>query len=114
MATQRQIDFERRSAEQARDAGIGLVGTNNAAWMTAAVEVFKLWSASHQGDFIAEDYRETVVSKIGQPNGKGGHAWGALTMKLIRSELIEETGRHRKMKRKASHARKSPVYRLRY
>lgn len=79
-------------------------------WMPAAITVFRRYSQELPDVFTGEDVRELVASFAGQPHHP--NAWGALTMTLVRQNLIVATGTVAKMRTPSSHARRTFEYRL--
>ncbi len=58
----------------------------------------------------AEDFRITCVANGIKPHHH--NAWGGLTMGLIHSGLIKDTGELAQMKARKSHRRKTPIYQV--
>lgn len=96
------------SGESLRDQGIENV--TRAKWMESAIATFTHHCDELPEYFIGEDIREVILSHMEPPHHP--NAWGALTLQLIKSNLIFETGRIVKMRSPSSHARRSPEYQL--
>ncbi len=104
--------YAKNSGEKLRDAGIALVTENSGTWMQRAKDaVYRYLPSDWVG--TGEDIRGIVTRVIGEPHNP--HAWGALTKTLSepRTGLLIDTGTVRKMLEPKSHARRTPVYRVR-
>jgi hypothetical protein len=93
-------------ARRRRDEGINRVGVNNHDWLIEAIKIVDR-HAPRKGTFMAEEFRE--YPGIGEPAHP--NAWGALTNRLIKSEIIEPTGQYRQAQGKRNHAHEYKVYR---
>lgn len=96
------------SGEVERDAALGQVAEHaeeQTGFMSLSLGII---SALPEGRYTGESIR-TLVTEAGQrphhPN-----AWGALVATAARRKLIIDTGSMTKMRKKSSHARRTPVY----
>jgi hypothetical protein len=103
----RQMTLDEQPAEvKARDAAIDAVAEKAGdEFRRNVVAVVK----SMSGEFIAEDIRLECERQGIKPHDS--HAWGSVSLWLIRHGHIERTGAYRQMQAKGSHARESRVYR---
>ena len=92
---------------KARDDGIAAVTTSNLTWMDRAIEMVRDIS-----QFIGtgEDLRHLLLHK-GLSVPSHPNAWGALIRQCRNENLIHTTGRWRRPRDKASHARPILEYR---
>lgn len=93
--------------ERRKKAGIAKTMRNNASWVIDALPEIKRFKAAYP-EFIGEELRAWLQSNGIEPASP--HAWGGLTEALKHMQLIEDTGRIRKMTAPRSHARRSPVW----
>ena len=78
-------------------------------WSDSAISLFDGIALQLPCTFTGEDLRLLLTdSGLGQPHHH--NAWGALIMKLARTERIVGTDEYRNMKTKKSHARRTRVY----
>lgn len=99
----------------ARNAALEQVETNNLDWSALALIQFKqLFIKPNLMPLVlnltGEHIRHYLKPHVGSPSHH--NAWGAFTMKLLRTGLIEKTGEYVPMEDKRSHARITPVYRI--
>ena len=96
------------TGEAARDEGITRTLDANPHWATAANEFIKRHLAG------AEVTGEDIRLRLQQEGIEPGHpnAWGGLVSTRARSGVLTDTGQTRKMKAQASHARRTPVWRV--
>jgi hypothetical protein len=102
------------NAKQARDAGMDLVAENNPLFMhdaIAMVENMRAWKQAWIG--TSEDLR-LYLTERGLRKPRHHNAWGSLTGVLVRRKWLVHSGTYRHMKTVKSHARKTPVYYLRW
>ena len=96
-------------ADLFKTAGIELVTSHNLSWMDRALEIIAGLGAGRL--VTGEDMRHAVQDAIGRP---GHHnAYGALISHAVRRNLLLKTGEWTKMRDPQSHARMTPVYRVR-
>ena len=91
---------------QLKEEGIHKVSEHNENWLEDCVK-----QAEVIGEGVlatGEDIRFWCEATVGHP--KHHNAWGALINTLLKRKIIVPTGEWRPMKDRASHARKTPVY----
>jgi len=88
----------------ARDEAIETVTVNAGEWMTFAIATIQ----EMEGAVTGEDVSIYVAEKIGPPHHPNAN--GALIMSAVRKKILRPTGEYRAMKKRQSHARKTPVY----
>jgi len=100
--------------KEARDNALETVAGNAGEWMPRALKAIQNIRMATllpiTGTWTGEDIRIYVTNTIGPPHHH--NAWGALIKAAITQKLIVPTGQYRPMKSKKSHARRTPVYRL--
>jgi hypothetical protein len=104
---------EQRSLFEARaqrDVGIARVTDTNSKWMDSALSMLPAMRRTHD-DVTGEDIRVWLIANGLTPPTKP-NAWGALTRMAMKRGIICDTGRVRHMRETASHARRTPIWRL--
>ena len=97
------------AGETARDAALEDVAANAKAWMADALVLIQ--SMEHRGFTVTgEDVSVFVAAELGPPHHPNAN--GALIMNAVRKKILKATGEYRPMKKRQSHARKTPVYRI--
>ena len=101
--------FDLFVSRAARDTGIAKVTSSNSKWMECALDAIR--NIPLGSEVTGEDIRMKLIAmaSVGMPSKP--HAWGALVNAAVRTKLITMTGEYRPMTAKASHARRTPVYR---
>ena len=95
--------------ERARDAGLAKVlGNAGESWRDEAVRLIRERLSGQE--VLAEQFRLLCESNGVRPHHC--NAWGGLTAALMKSGVIEETGRLEKSRAPKSHARRQPVWRV--
>jgi hypothetical protein len=98
------------SAKSERDKALDSVSAHAGEWMDIARDAMEALPSGSTGTF--EEFRLTLVhGGLDKPHHH--NAWGSLARICIARGILIFTGVHRNMKTPKSHARKSPVYRLR-
>jgi hypothetical protein len=98
------------SAESARDKALETVAANAEAWMGTARDALEALPSGYTGTF--EEFRLALVHG-GLEKPHHHNAWGALANTCLKMGVLIPTGDIRKMRTTKSHARRTPVYRLR-
>ena len=94
-------------AISARDRALARVSGHSGEWMPRAMIALEWLPA---GQLTGEDIRLRLIHQVGAPHHH--NAWGALIRHGIKGGLLVATGEYRKMITLKSHARKTPVYRI--
>ena len=94
---------------QLKEEGIRKVSENNENWLQDCVKFIEASIFGSRSHFTGEDIRFDCENFIGFP--RHHNAWGALINTLLKRKIIVPTGEYRPMKDRASHARRTPVYR---
>lgn len=103
----KQLELNLAEAQAARDEGIDLVLEH--AGKSFLDQVFALVAAKPIGtELTGEDIRVDCEAIGIHPSHH--NAWGGATMRLVKSGVLQNTGRLTAMRTKKSHARKTPVY----
>jgi len=104
--------FSFSHAKAARDEGLAKVEGNNQEWMALAIietrQLVNEYGQEHE--FTAEWLKHRLVPLIGHPSSP--NCFGALTMRLLRLQVISDTGRVGRMQDERSHARKTSIYKF--
>ena len=99
------MDLFEHSASKDRDAALSAVDRRE--WREEAVSYVKELPSGWVG--TGEDLRYWITSLMRAPHHH--NAWGGFTMGLIKSGMLEKTGRHFSMHGPKSHGRSTPEYR---
>ena len=96
------------TGETARDAGISQTLEANPHWAAVAHQFITRYLAG--AEVTGEDIRLRLQREGIEP----GHpnAWGGLVSTMVRAGVLTDTGQTRKMRAQASHARRTPVWRV--
>ena len=97
------------TARKRRDKALERVTEHNATWMERAIE--RIYLLSPGREVTGEDIRLFVREFTGEPEHH--NAYGAMIRIAIARGLIKRTGEYRAMKTPKSHARRTPVYKVR-
>lgn len=100
--------FDYAAGRKLRDEGIEQV-TEGHRWIDRAFTESKNLVSKVSEPFALEDIRK-ALTEAGLEAPHHHNAWGALSMKLSRANLIEKTGVWTGAKSKRSHARMMPLY----
>lgn len=95
-------------SEGARDEAFVRVQGNSGTWFERAIDAV---ARLPLGEMTGEDIRRRVVQSIDE-EPHHHNAWGALINQAIKRGYIFDTGETTNMKKKSSHARRTPVYRI--
>jgi len=95
------------TAIDARDKGISKVSEPERQWLDLAHDILRQYP---EKEATGEDLRLWVEQRIGKPHHV--NVAGAMIMGACRKGILAKTGEYRQMKRKESHARVNPVYRI--
>jgi len=100
--------FQEGSAVTERDQALHRVATNSGSWMLDAL--IAICRISTDSEVTGEDIRLNILERVGMPHHH--NAWGALIKSALKQGVLIPTGEYRAMKTRKSHARKTPVYRI--
>lgn len=100
--------FDYAESRKARDAGMKKVTDNGQPWNERALTSLTRFKGA---EATGEDIRRHVSAEIGEPHHPNG--WGALVRSAIKKRWLIHTGIYRPMRAKRSHARRTPVYKVR-
>lgn len=101
------FDLFNQPAIEARDRALERVSRGEESWIEKA---HRLIAAYPHDRATGEDLRLFVEERLGPPHHH--NVAGAMIMGACRKGLICKTGEYRQMKRKESHARVNPLYRI--
>jgi hypothetical protein len=98
------------SAKSERDKALESVSAHAGEWMDIARDAFDALPSGTTGIF--EDFKlQLIHAGLAAPHHH--NAWGALARDCATKGILTFTGEFRNMRGRKSHARMSPVYRLR-
>jgi len=98
------------AARAARDDGVAKTSAKNSEWMERALDLVTSMKGSLEeftGEMLRMKLRAAGLSDPSKP-----HAWGALTITLVKKGVIVDTGKVSQMFTEKSHARRTPVWRF--
>lgn len=95
------------TSTEARDRGIALVTEHSEPWQVRAMQWLRLYP---HAEATGEQIANWVSQYVGEPHHP--NAYGALVMVALRRGYIRKTGEWRKMEKRSSHARQTPVYEI--
>lgn len=99
-------------AQADKRAALQQVSDNAGDWMERCLACIRGLARANDGKTgTGEDVRNYTEKKIGAPHHH--NAWGAAISQAVREGLLVPTERYVPMKGPKSHARKTPLYRLR-
>lgn len=99
-------------APAARDAALKRVKDNAGQWMAAAWGAALAVAKEQDGRVVTgEDFRLAIRNRIPRPHHH--NVWGAFIRDLAKAEILIDTKETANMRTKKSHARRTPVYRVR-
>lgn len=97
-------------AKRDRDEALRRVAENTGPWHPQAMAMIQLKLRGFTG--TGEDIRTRLIMK-GLSHPHHHNAWGALTNDALKKKILVPTGEMRHMRGNRSHARRTPVYRVR-
>ena len=107
--TQWALDFD---AKQAKQVALRQVAENSGSWIKDFLEGVAKMARANDGLLVTgEKLRMMIEPVVGAPHHH--NAWGAAISLAVKKGYAEATGEYAAMRGPKSHARKTPVYRLR-
>jgi hypothetical protein len=104
------FDDDPDDAKKARDAALARVHANGGRWRDTALVALPYLIPGFVG--TAEDIRIRLQLRGLEPPHHH-NAWGDLIKAALKKRLIVPTGKRQPMRTRKSHARETPVYRVR-
>lgn len=106
----RQTEFSFGETAQAlKEEVLEQVAENSGSWMDRFKDAARKLADENPGDIVTgESLRLTLEPLVGSPHHQ--NAWGAAIAGLVRSHIIEQTGRWVPTKDPKSHACRKPEY----
>jgi hypothetical protein len=97
-----------KAAKTLRDEALERVEEKAKTWLQLALDELPNYPSK---EATGEQIRIWVCSRVGAPHHH--NAAGALILRALKLRLIEKTGKMGQMKTRSSHARMTPIYRIR-
>lgn len=99
----------RTLGEQLRDKNLTEALRNDTGWADRLYAYVYRHLAGME--CTGEEIRTAAVGTVGTP--RHPNCWGAAIMLMVRDGLLEDTGYVRSMARPSSHARRTPIWKVR-